>query len=192
MIMNRVFAIGVACIMCGTFTETDAGRFRHRSKVSIFQRHKARTCNPCVRRQCAPQPKQCVGQCTDTDTAKIEGTETKVNQSYDLSDSEIRIAESILKYVNAERERRNLNVLVMHPGLTNFAFRHSMRMRANHRMFHSRGAYRENVAFGFGSSQATVRAWMRSRGHRATILVPSAQYFGGFGYGGSGWTMVVR
>ena len=179
--MQRIITATLCAGIVGCLVaDCDARIFR---KYRSVVRHKARSCASCCNAtSCTPDK----GEPISASTPKLE------EENVELTDEQIKIAESMLRYINEEREKRGLNVLVMHPGLTRFSYSHSVRMRERNRIFHSRRAIRENVAFGQVSSREVVRDWMRSRGHRATILMPNVNYFGGFGFFNSGWTMVVR
>ncbi len=81
---------------------------------------------------------------------------------------------------NNKREARDLVKLRSGKCVQRFARRQARRMANRDRMFHQdirRVANRcnlsgvgENVAYGYPTGRAVVRAWMRSEGHRANIL----------------------
>jgi uncharacterized protein YkwD len=81
---------------------------------------------------------------------------------------------------NAKRADHDLRPLRRSDCLQGFARRQARRMAHEQRMFHQDlgpvlrqcelGRVGENVAYGYPTGRAVVRAWMRSRGHRANIL----------------------
>jgi len=98
----------------------------------------------------------------------------------------------VVKLINIERERYNLNPLAVNPNLMMAARFHSQQMAdlqffSHNSPHHGRGMYRaemfghenireyvwgvrENIASSTRSPQAVVEAWMNSPGHRAAIL----------------------
>ena len=83
----------------------------------------------------------------------------------------------VIRLTNLERNRRGLSSLKADPTMMKFARNWSAVMAAG-RMHHSKGPYGENVAKGYSSAAATVRAWMVSPGHRRNILSSRYTYIG--------------
>ncbi len=89
-------------------------------------------------------------------------------------------AAAAFRATNARRIDHDLRRLTRGDCVQDFARRQAVRMAAQRRMFHqdlgrvlrscNLVAVGENVAYGYPSGGATVRAWMRSPGHRANIL----------------------
>ena len=87
---------------------------------------------------------------------------------------------SVHKRTNAQRTERDLVALRKQTCVQRFADRQARRMATQERMFHQDlgrvleacdlARVGENVAVGYGSGRAVVKAWMRSPGHRANIL----------------------
>ena len=81
---------------------------------------------------------------------------------------------------NERRDANDLRRLTRGDCVQDFARRQANRMANQNRMFHqdlgrvmracNLVAVGENVAYGYPSGRATVRAWMNSSGHRANIL----------------------
>jgi uncharacterized protein YkwD len=97
--------------------------------------------------------------------------------------------------VNARRVEHGLRRLRLVPAVHLAAQKHSRDQARMHLMTHvgsdgadcgerlRREGYRwsawgENVAMGYPSARAVVRAWMHSAGHRANILNPRFRHFG--------------
>ncbi len=89
---------------------------------------------------------------------------------------------------NNKREAHDLVRLRQGKCVQRFAVRQARRMANQDRMFHQdlgrvlnrcglTGAG-ENVAYGYPTGRQVVRAWMRSKGHRANILEPSFRILG--------------
>jgi uncharacterized protein YkwD len=95
----------------------------------------------------------------------------------------------IFDFVNAERRRRGLVVLVYQPQLDRMAKIQAAQMATFQKMAHelpgaelptladrarrvgySYGRIAENVALGYPSAEAVVEGWMSSKGHRENIL----------------------
>ena len=89
-------------------------------------------------------------------------------------------AGAAFRATNERRAAHDLRKLSRGDCLQSFARRQATRMANQHRMFHQDlgpvmrtchlAAAGENVAYGYPSGRATVRAWMNSSGHRANIL----------------------
>ena len=89
-------------------------------------------------------------------------------------------ANAAFRATNDRREAHDLRRLSRGDCLQDFARRQAIRMANQHRMFHqdlgpvlrtcNMSRVGENVARGYRSGAATVRAWMNSPGHRANIL----------------------
>jgi uncharacterized protein YkwD len=96
----------------------------------------------------------------------------------------------VIRLTNIERNKHGLASLKPVPEMMRFARNWSAVMNAG-RMHHSKGPYGENVAKGYSSPEATVRAWMHSPGHRRNIL--SSRYTTiGVGQVGASYTQVFR
>ncbi len=89
-------------------------------------------------------------------------------------------ANAAFRGTNDRRAAHDLRRLSRGDCLQDFARRQARRMANQQRMFHqdlgrvmstcNLVAAGENVAYGYSSGRATVRAWMHSPGHRANIL----------------------
>ena len=89
-------------------------------------------------------------------------------------------AGAAFRATNERRAAHDLRKLSRGDCLQSFARRQATRMANQHRMFHqdlgpvmrtcNLVAAGENVAYGYPSGRAVVRAWMHSPGHRANIL----------------------
>jgi hypothetical protein len=96
----------------------------------------------------------------------------------------------VIRLTNIERNRHGLASLKPVPEMMKFARNWSAVMNSG-RMHHSKGPYGENVAKGYPTPEATVRAWMHSPGHRRNIL--SSRYTTiGVGQVGASYTQVFR
>jgi uncharacterized protein YkwD len=96
----------------------------------------------------------------------------------------------VIRLTNIERNKHGLASLKPVPEIMRFARNWSAVMNAG-RMHHSKGPYGENVAKGYQSPEATVRAWMHSPGHRRNIL--NSRYTTiGVGQVGASYTQVFR
>ncbi|MET1059067.1 MAG: CAP domain-containing protein [Nocardioides sp.] len=97
-------------------------------------------------------------------------------------------ANSAFRATNDRRAAHDLRRLNRADCLQDFARRQAKRMANQHRMFHQDlgpvmrtcklSTAGENVAYGYSSGRATVRAWMNSSGHRANILSRSYRGMG--------------
>ncbi len=92
----------------------------------------------------------------------------------------------VLSLANAERAKKGCKPLKGNNRLALAARRHSKDMAVNHYFSHDsqdgtspwtrikRAGYKnpgaENIAYGYPSAQAVMKAWMKSPGHRANIL----------------------
>ena len=77
--------------------------------------------------------------------------------------------QEVLDRVNAERARRGLWALEPCPVLMEGARAWALHMATQRNMYHACG-WQENIACGQPHSDAVMRTWMNSRGHRANIL----------------------
>ena len=97
------------------------------------------------------------------------------------------VSQSVSRYqkqarVATNNQREAHDVVKLHSGkcVQRFARRQARRMANQQRMFHqdlrpvlnrcNLSGVGENVAYGYPTGRAVVRAWMRSEGHRANIL----------------------
>jgi uncharacterized protein YkwD len=97
-------------------------------------------------------------------------------------------ANSAFRATNERRAAHDLRKLSRGDCLQDFARRQAQRMANQQRMFHqdlgpvmrtcNLVTAGENVAYGYSSGRATVRAWMNSSGHRANILSRSYRGMG--------------
>ncbi len=97
-------------------------------------------------------------------------------------------ANGAFRATNERRAAHDLARLSRGDCLQRFARRQAIRMAEQDRMFHqdlgrvlracNLVAVGENVAYGYPSGRATVRAWMNSPGHRANILSRSYRGMG--------------
>jgi uncharacterized protein YkwD len=90
----------------------------------------------------------------------------------------LEIEANVISYTNTERERHGLPPLEVDKELMQSARDHCSWMTWNRIFTHSRRAVAENIAMGQPSSDAVVRAWMNSWGHRANILNPRHRRIG--------------
>jgi uncharacterized protein YkwD len=74
---------------------------------------------------------------------------------------------------NAARAQHGLPALVVDEQLEDSARTHASWMSAHGAMIHSRGPYAENIAMGYAETDAVLRGWLDSPGHRANILAAS-------------------
>lgn len=89
---------------------------------------------------------------------------------------------------NAHRVDHDLVRLKKKPCVQRFARRQARRMANQQRMFHQDlgvvlnrcdlSAVGENVAYGYATGRAVVRAWLASPGHRANLLNPVYRQLG--------------
>lgn len=87
---------------------------------------------------------------------------------------------ALFQQTNASRVSRDVKRLKYHSCLNRYADRQAKRMAKERRMFHQNlrvvlkkckmKRVGENVATGFTSPKANVRAWLRSPGHRRNLL----------------------
>ena len=86
----------------------------------------------------------------------------------------------MFQQTNTSRDFRDIKKLKHHSCLNRYAHRQAKRMAAERRMFHQNlsvvlkkckmSRVAENVATGFTSPKANVRAWLKSPGHRRNML----------------------
>jgi uncharacterized protein YkwD len=88
------------------------------------------------------------------------------------------IEANIVSYTNEERARYGLPALKVDKKLMQTAREHTTWMTRTRNMVHTRRAVAENIAMGQPHSNAVVRAWMNSSGHRANILNPGHRRIG--------------
>jgi len=94
-------------------------------------------------------------------------------------DLELRqIEQNIITLTNLERSKRGLSPLQVDPKLLNSARKHASWMANRRVMHHSHSGVAENIAYGQRSSEAVLRSWMNSSGHRANILNRSYKRIG--------------
>ena len=131
------------------------------------------------------QPKQ-ESVIPEKDPAPETGKEDAAQVQTTISDFENRVAE----LVNAERAKYGLKPLTLSKTLSDGARMKSKDMHDNRYFSHTSPTYGspfdmmrslgityrtagENIAKGFASPEAVVKAWMNSKGHRANILSTS-------------------
>ncbi|MFH1266064.1 MAG: CAP domain-containing protein [Planctomycetota bacterium] len=90
----------------------------------------------------------------------------------------IAIEKNVVLYTNAERKRYGLPPLEVDSDLVKSARKHCSWMTRARSLQHTRQSVAENIAMGQRNSQAVVRDWMNSSGHRANILNRSHQRIG--------------
>ena len=98
--------------------------------------------------------------------------ETEVKQVSQVS-PEIKlliIEKNIVERTNAERARYGLSALKVDVNLMKNSRDHGIWMASRRSLTHSGQSCGENIAMGYASSQAAMRGWMNSPGHRANIL----------------------
>ncbi len=88
------------------------------------------------------------------------------------------IEANVISYNNSEREKRGLPPLEVDNKLMQSARDHCSWMTWYRNFTHSRRGVAENIAMGQQDSNAVVRAWMNSSGHRANILDPNHRRIG--------------
>ena len=96
-----------------------------------------------------------------------------------------RQARGVTNHVRAERDRVRLD---KGSCVQRYAVRQAQRMARQERMFHQDlgvvmrrcdlSAIGENVAYGYDSGRAVVRAWIKSDGHRYNLLNPRYRLLG--------------
>ena len=99
-----------------------------------------------------------------------------------------RYEEQARTVTNAERADHDLRRFRKGPCVQRFAERQARRMAHQERMYHqdlrvvtrrcNLTAAGENVAYGYRTGRAVVRAWMHSEGHRRNILEPGFRLLG--------------
>jgi uncharacterized protein YkwD len=82
----------------------------------------------------------------------------------------IAIERNVVDRTNEERARHGLPALEVDPDLMESAREHARWMTLTRRLQHTRAAVAENIAMGQSDSDAVLRSWMGSSGHRANIL----------------------
>lgn len=97
-------------------------------------------------------------------------------------------AASAHRSTNAKRDNNGLDPLTRNACLKTMARKQARRMARKGQMFHQRlgrvqdrcdvGWAGENVAYGFGTGKAVVKAWIKSPGHRENILRPQFESMG--------------
>ena len=97
-------------------------------------------------------------------------------------------AASAHRSTNAKRDNHGIDTLTRNACLKKFARKQARRMARQGRMFHQplkkvqndcdMGWAGENVAYGFGTGKAVVKAWIKSPGHRENILRPQFESMG--------------
>ena len=124
----------------------------------------------------------------------------------DASGAALRYERAVVERINAERAKYGLSALTLRSDLCGYARIKSEDMRANGYFSHTSPTYGspfsmmqsfgvtytaagENIAMGYASPEAVVRAWMDSEGHRANILSASYTQTGvGYVADGNYWT----
>mgnify|MGYP004472649973 FL=1 len=124
----------------------------------------------------------------------------------DASGAALRYERAVVGRINAERAKYGLSALTLRSDLCGYARIKSEDMRANGYFSHTSPTYGspfsmmqsfgvtytaagENIAMGYASPEAVVRAWMDSEGHRANILSASYTQTGvGYVADGNYWT----
>lgn len=97
-------------------------------------------------------------------------------------------ANRVIDLTNVERQKAGLRPFTRYSCLMNTAQKHSQTMFNQKKLFHgdlralmqtcSLNRVGENVAYGYGTPEKTVAAWMASSGHRANILNPNFNRIG--------------
>jgi uncharacterized protein YkwD len=127
-----------------------------------------------------------------------------------MSAAELAMALAVLDLVNAERANAGLSPVAMHSEGSDVAWRHSVDMDERNFFAHTNpdgdgpgqriaaagianAGWGENIAYGYGSPESVMTAWMNSSGHRANILNANWTHIG-IGVhsapGGPWWTQV--
>jgi uncharacterized protein YkwD len=112
----------------------------------------------------------------------------------------------VVRLVNSERGKNGCAPLTVNAELTRAAQDHTSDMAAHRTMSHTGSdgsspgdritaagyswrSYGENVAYGYGTPESVMTAWMNSPGHRANILNCAFKEIGvGYAQPGSYWT----
>ena len=96
----------------------------------------------------------------------------------------------VIRLTNQYRSRHGLPPLKPDLEMMKFSRNWSARM-ANGRMVHSKGPYGENIAKGYATPEAAVKAWYLSPGHRKNMLSSRYTYIGA-GQVLNSWTQVMK
>ena len=143
----------------------------------------------CATVMTAPPPR--IGQDSSADQGPVKtATLTKSLDASEPKEPEWRQIEmNIIKLTNEQRVRNGRKPLEIDPDLMESARRHAAWMARNRSMVHTRQAVAENIAMGQRDSQAALRAWMNSSGHRANILNGGNRRIGAAAYRTAGGTI---
>jgi len=128
---------------------------------------------------------------TTPPTAEAEKPEADGAKTEEAKD-EIKLLEiekNIIRLTNAERARHGLAPLEIDVQLMRSAREHAIWMTRFRRLQHTHKPLAENIAMGYTNSQAVVRGWMNSSGHRANILNRSHRRIGVAAYVTDGGTI---
>jgi len=101
----------------------------------------------------------------------------------------LQIEKNIVAFTNAERARYGLPALKVDETLMKMSRKHGIWMASRRSLTHSGMPCAENIAMGYGSSQAALRGWMNSSGHRANILTRGYTKIGVSAYKTAGGTI---
>ena len=82
----------------------------------------------------------------------------------------LQIEKNVIDRTNAERAKYGLPTLEVDEKLMKTSRKHGIWMASRRSLTHSGQPCAENIAVGYSSSNAALRGWMNSPGHRANIL----------------------
>ncbi len=122
--------------------------------------------------------------CTLLAAATVDETAPAPAPQFEL----IAIENAIVEQTNAQRARFGLPALKVDVQLMKGARRHAIWMARSRSLQHSHGVA-ENIAMGYPTTDAAMRGWMNSSGHRANILNRSYRRIGVAAYQSSGGTI---
>ncbi len=113
----------------------------------------------------------------DAETPEMEGIEL------------LQIEKNIVALTNAERAKYGRPALVVDDKLMAGSRKHGIWMASRRSLTHSGQPCAENIAVGYSSSNAALRGWMNSSGHRANILTAGYRKIGVAAYKTAGGTI---
>lgn len=101
----------------------------------------------------------------------------------------IAIEKAIVEQTNAQRARYGLPALEVDINLVQTARTHAIWMARSRVLQHNRIGIAENIAMGYPTTEAAIRGWMNSSGHRANILHRGYRRIGVAAYQSAGGTV---
>jgi uncharacterized protein YkwD len=113
------------------------------------------------------------------------GVEAPKTEGIDL----LQIEKNIIDRTNVERAKYGRPPLVVDDKLMKSSRKHGIWMASRRTLTHSGQSGAENIAVGYSSSNAALRGWMNSSGHRANILTSGYRRIGVAAYKTAGGTI---